>query len=221
MPCIWKIELLIFQVVSDKKIILVGYSGHGLVVADTALENNLNVIGYTEKSINEANPFMLEYFGNELNPDFKGWDLDVSFILGIGDNILREKIYKHILKNGKKVISLINSSSSISSFAAIGDGVFVNRNVTINAFAKIGSNVILNTGCIIEHECEIHDNVHIAPGAVLAGNVKVGSGSFIGANSVIKQGIEIGKNVIVGSGTVVLNDISDGNKIVGNPHRFI
>ena len=221
MPFIWKIELLISQVVSDKKIILVGYSGHGLVVADTALENNLNVIGYTEKSINEANPFMLKYLGNELNPDFKGWDLDVSFILGIGDNIIREKIYNHILKKGKKVISLINSSSSISSFAVIGDGVFVNRNVTINAFAKIGSNIILNTGCIVEHECDIQDNVHIAPGAVLAGNVKVGSGSFIGANSVIKQGVEIGKNVIVGAGTVVLSDISDGNKIVGNPHRFI
>ena len=221
MPFIWKIELLIFLVVSDKKIILVGYSGHGLVVADTAFENNLNVIGYTEESINEVNPFMLEYLGNESNPDFKGWDLDVSFILGIGDNLLREKIYKHILKNGKKVISLINSNSSISRFAVIGDGVFVNRNVTINALAKIGSNVILNTGCIVDHECEIQENVHIAPGAVLAGSVKVGSGSFIGANSFIKQGVVIGKNVIVGAGTVVLNDISDGNKIVGNPHRFI
>lgn len=221
MPCIWKIESLIYQVVSDKKIILVGYSGHGLVVADTALENNLNVIGYTEKSVKEENPFKLEYLGDESSPDFKGWDLDVAFILGIGDNILREKIYKHILKNGKKVISLISSSSSISTFAVIGGGVFINRNVTINAFAKIGSNVILNTGCIVEHECEIHENVHLAPGAVLAGNVKVGSGSFIGANSVIKQGVEIGKNVIIGAGTVVLNDISDGNKIVGNPHRFI
>jgi len=207
--------------VSDKKIILVGYSGHGLVVADTAFENNLDVIGYTEKSINNVNLFKLEYLGNESSPNFELWDLDVDFILGIGDNLLREKIYKHILKNGKKVITLINSSSSISNFAVIGDGVFINRNVTINTFAKIGSNVILNTGCIVEHECEIHDNVHIASGAVLAGNVKVGSGSFIGANSVIKQGIEIGKNVIVGAGTVVLNDISDGNKIVGNPQRFI
>ncbi len=206
---------------SDKKIILVGYSGHGLVVADTAFENNLNVIGYTEKSINEINPFKLEYLGDESSSDFKGWDLDVAFILGIGDNILREKIYNHVLSNGKKIISLINSMSSISSFAEIGDAVFINRNVSINAFAKIGSNVILNTGCIIEHECMIGDSVHIAPGAVLAGNVKVGSGSFIGANSVIKQGVEIGKNVIVGAGTVVLNNIYDGNKIVGNPSRFI
>ena len=206
---------------SDKNIILIGYSGHGLVVADTAFENNLNVIGYTEKSLNEANPFKLEYLGNESSPDFKGWDLDVGFVLGIGDNLLREKIYKNIIKKGKKVISLINSTSSISSFVLIGDGVFFNRNVIVNAMSSIGNNVILNTGCIIEHECEIHDNVHIAPGAVLAGNVKVGSGSYIGANSVIKQGVEIGKNVIVGAGTVVLNNISDGKKVVGNPNRFL
>ncbi len=206
---------------SDKKIILVGYSGHGLVVADTALENNLNLIGYTEKSVNEVNPFKLEYLGDESSLDFKGWGLDVAFILGIGDNILREKIYNQILENGKKVISLINSKCFISSFASIGEGVFINRNVSINAFAIIGSNVILNTGCIIEHECMIGDSVHIAPGAVLAGNVKVGSGSFIGANSVIKQGVEIGKNVIVGAGTVVLNDIPNEKKIVGNPSRFI
>jgi len=207
--------------VLDRNILLVGYSGHGLVVADTAFENNFNVIGYTEKSPNLSNPYKLEYFGDESNSIFKGWDLDVDFLLGIGDNILREKIYNLITQRGKKIISLVNSTSSISSYAIIGEGVFINRNVTINAFANVGNNVILNTGCIIEHECEIHDNVHIAPGAVLAGNVIVGSGTFIGANSVIRQGVEIGKNVVIGAGTVVLNNIPDGEKIVGNPHRFI
>jgi acetyltransferase EpsM len=207
--------------VSDRKIILVGYSGHGLVVADTAFENNLNVIGYTEKSANNVNPYKLEYLGNEASPNFDLWNLDVDFILGIGDNKIREYVYNLIIKRNKKVISVINTSASISSFATIGDGVFINRNVSINALVKIGDNVILNTGCIIEHDCVINNNVHIAPGAVLAGNVKVGSGTFIGANAVIKQGVEIGSNVIVGAGTVVLCNISNGSKIVGNPHRFI
>jgi acetyltransferase EpsM len=207
--------------VSDKKIILVGYSGHGLVVADTALENNLNIIGYTEKYINEVNPFNLEYLGDESSLDFKGWDLDVSFIIGIGDNVLREKIYKYIFKKGKKVISLINSTSSVSSFASIGNGTFINKNVSVNAFAKIGNNVILNTSCIIEHGCMIGDNAHIAPGAVLAGNVIVGERSFVGANSVVKQGVVIGKDVIIGAGSVVINNIPDSKKIAGNPSRMI
>jgi acetyltransferase EpsM len=207
--------------VSDKKIILVGYSGHGLVVADTAFENNLNVIGYTEKSVNNVNPFKLEYLGNESSLNFDLWNLDVDFILGIGDNKIREKVYNLIIKRNKKVISLINTSASISSFATIGDSVFINRNVSINALASIGNNVILNTGCIIEHECEVNENVHVAPGAVLAGNVRVGPGTFIGANAIVKQGVAIGENVIVGAGTIVLNDIPSGAKIVGNPNRFI
>lgn len=206
---------------SDRKIILVGYSGHGIVVADTAIENNLNVVGYTEKALNSTNPFKLEYLGDESNLDLKWWDLDVDFLLGIGDNKLRETIYNKIIQKGRKVTTLINSSASISKYSTIGEGVFINRNVSINTFAKIGKNVLLNTACVIEHECEIHDNVHIAPGAVLAGNVKVGDGTFIGANAVIKQGVKIGKNVIIGAGTIVLKDISDGKKIVGNPNRFI
>lgn len=221
MLCIWKIELLIYRVVSDKKIILVGYSGHGLVVADTALENKLNVIGYTEKSVNNTNHYKLDYLGDESSPNFDLWKLDVDFILGIGDNLLREKIFNLIVEKGKKVISLINSTAKISSFARIGEGVFINRNVTVNALANVGNNVILNTGCIIEHECDINDNVHVAPGAVIAGNVKIGTGTFIGANAVVKQGVIIGRNVIVGAGTVVLNDIPNGAKIVGNPNRFI
>ncbi len=205
----------------DRKVLLVGYSGHGIVVVDAALENNVKVIGYTEKAPKNTNLFKLEYFGDESNPDFIGWDLDVDFLLGIGDNHLRENIFNLIVQKGKKVITLIDSSSSISKYSVIGEGVFINRNVTINAFAKIGNNVILNTGCIIEHECEILENVHIGPGAVLAGNVIVGQGSFIGANAVVKQGVVIGKNVIVGAGTVVLNDIPNHKKIVGNPGKFI
>jgi len=207
--------------VCDKKIILIGYSGHGFVVADTALENQLNIIGYTERAISSSNPFHLDYLGNESDSDFLGWGMEVDFLIGLGDNSLREKIFKLVSSRGKKVCTLIHASSSISSFSEIGIGVFVNRNVSINAFAKIGNNVLLNTGCIIEHECIIGDSVHIAPGAVLAGNVEVGDRTFIGANSVIKQGVKIGKDVTVGAGSVVLENIPSGKRLVGNPTRFI
>ena len=54
----------------DKKIILIGYSGHGFVVADTALENQLNLVEYAEYSIVQNNPFQLSYAGNESDNDF-------------------------------------------------------------------------------------------------------------------------------------------------------
>lgn len=205
----------------DKKIILIGYSGHAYVVADIAIENQYKIIGYTEKSKVQNNPFNLNYAGYENETDFFDNKNEVGFIIGIGDNSIRERIYNLISSKNVEVITLISNTASISHSARIDSGTFINRNVTINAFAKIGKNVILNTACIIEHECEISDSVHIAPGAVLAGNVFVGQRSFIGANSVIKQGVKIGNDVIVGAGTVVVSDIPDGKKVVGNPNRYI
>lgn len=205
----------------DKKIILIGYSGHGFVVADTAIENQLKLVEYSENLIVQNNPFHLNYGGNESDNDFFVKNKEVKYLIGIGDNIIRERIYNQIVEKQGEIVTLISQSASVSKTASIGNGTFVNRNVSINAFAKIGKNVILNTACIIEHDCEIADSVHIAPGAVLAGNVTVGERSFIGANSVIKQGVIIGKDVIVGAGTVVLKNISDGKKIVGNPSRYI
>ena len=213
--------MLIFQAVLDKKVILIGYSGHAYVVADIAIENQYEIIGYTEKIRVQNNPFNLNYAGYEREIDFFENKKEAGFIIGIGDNLIREKIYNLITSKDAEITTLISNTASISKSARIGKGTFVNRNVSINALAIVGSNVILNTACIIEHECEISDSVHIAPGAVLAGNVFIGERSFIGANSVVKQGVKIGKDVIIGAGSVVISDVPDGKKIVGNPSRYI
>jgi sugar O-acyltransferase (sialic acid O-acetyltransferase NeuD family) len=207
--------------VLDKKIILIGYSGHGFVVADTAIENQLNLVEYAENSIVQNNPFHLNYAGNECDNNFFEKNKETKYLIGIGDNTIREKIYNLIIEKQCEIVTLISQSASISKTASIGNGTFVNKNVAINALAKVGKNVILNTACVIEHDCVIGGSVHIAPGAVLAGNVYVGDRSFIGANAVVKQGVVIGKDVIVGAGSVVINDIPDGKKIAGNPTRVI
>jgi sugar O-acyltransferase (sialic acid O-acetyltransferase NeuD family) len=207
--------------VSGEKIILIGYSGHGFVVADTAIENNLPLFEYAEKSERINNPFHLHFVGNEISFDFFAKNNNSKFLIGIGDNNIRERIYNLIIENHREIVTLINKSASISKTAIIGDGTFINKNVSVNANSKIGKNVILNTACVVEHDCFIADSVHIASGAVLAGNVTIGERSFIGANSVIKQGVEIGKDVQVGAGTVVLTNLPNGIKVVGNPSRVI
>ena len=206
---------------SDKKIILVGYSGHAYVVAETILENDYELIGYSEKEESTSNPYNLSYLGFENEESFVGWSSDVSFAIGIGDNKIRQIAARLIEARGKTIETIIHKSSHLSKNVSIGCGTFINKNVVVNAFATIGKNVILNTGCIIEHECVLSDSVHIAPGAVLAGNVTIGERTFIGANSVIKQGIVIGKDVIIGAGTVLISDVPDGKKVVGNPGRII
>lgn len=205
----------------DKKIILAGYSGHGFVVAEAAQLSNLPLKYYAEINQLEINPFDLEYIGFENDLLFEGWNEEFDFILGIGDNTIRQKVAKLIKAKNRNILNVINPTASISKKIILGDGNFIARNVSINPLVSIGSYCILNTGCVIEHECSLGDGVHVAPGAILAGNVKIESGSFIGANAVIKQGIHIGKNVIIGAGAIVLKDVVDNKTVAGNPAKDI
>lgn len=205
----------------DNEIILVGYSGHGFVVAEAAESMGLHLKYYSERNELDANPYQLEYLGFEGSESFKGWSMNAGFIVGIGDNHIREKVSKLILSKNKSLLNTIHITSLVARNAKLGSGNFIARNVSVNPLVEIGNFCILNTGCIVEHECIVKDSAHIAPGAVLAGNVEVGERTFIGSNAVVKQGVKIGNDVIVGAGSVVLRDIPDHKKVVGNPSREI
>ena len=99
---------------SDKEVILVGYSGHAYVVADSILDNGLNIAGYSDKEEANLNPYSLTYLGFEKESDFIGWIKDIPFVLGIGDNKLRQNIANLIEKKGKAVQTIIDKTAVIS-----------------------------------------------------------------------------------------------------------
>ena len=154
----------------DNKSVIIGYSGHAYVVAESYISNGSKISFYADLKESQKNPFDLAYLGFESNPNFKGWDVTLKYILGIGDNNLRENVAKLILSKSNILENVIDPYAVISKSTNIGNGVFASKGVLVNAFSTIGSFTILNTGCIIEHECEIGIAAHIAPGAVLAGS---------------------------------------------------
>ncbi len=139
----------------ENKTVIVGYSGHAYVVAESYIANGGSISFYADLKEATQNPFDFAYLGLESDPNFKGWDVSFKYILGIGDNYLREKAAKLILSNSNILENVIDPHAVISNSANIGNGVFASKGVLVNAFSKIGSFTILNTGCIIEHECEI------------------------------------------------------------------
>ena len=203
------------------KRVIIGYSGHSYVVLDAAKKAEMHVDAYTEKEKRLQNPFLLDYLGFEGDENFEGWNNGFEFILGIGDNLVREKVAQLIVSKKEVLRSIIHPSTIIGSHVEIGNGSFIAAGALINPLVSIGKAVIINTGAIIEHECQIGNSVHIAPGTVLAGNVKVGDRSFIGSNTAIKEGVEIGNDVVIGQGSVILNDVKSKSKVVGNPGRLL
>lgn len=199
-------------------IAIIGYSGHSFVVLDAANQMGLDVEYYCERNQVSLNPFEINYLGDEGSESFN-WNSVDKFILGIGDNRIRQKVADIILSNKKTILNVVHPSSVISNYATFGTGNFIAPSVIVNALAKIADNCILNTRCVVEHECIIESGAHIAPGTVLAGNVTVGENSFIGANSVVKQGVKIGNGVTIGAGSVVIKDIPDNEIWAGNPAK--
>lgn len=197
---------------------LLGYSGHGLVVAEALRLCGISAIAYADKQAADNDPFGLTYAGFEHGATFP-WEQFEYFALGMGDNALRVRVAQNVIQRGKKLYTVIHPNASAAADLKIAEGSFVARNVAINPVVQIGKYCIINTGAIIEHECLIGDGVHVAPGAVLAGNVQLADGVFVGANAVVKQGIRIGQNAVIGAGSVVLSDVPDNTTIVGNPGR--
>lgn len=207
---------------NNKSVILIGYSGHGFVVADSLIASGWNIVGYCDAREKQENPFKLNYLGKESDKSALEHLKAFGCFISIGDNRIRKRLYDFVINKGNiRLVNVIHPSSVVSNYSTIKDAILIAPNATINALSIIGKGAICNTACVIEHECKIGDFVHIAPGATLAGNVTVGEKSFIGANAVVKQGVKIGKNVTVGAGCVVVKNIPDNLTVIGNPARIL
>jgi len=200
------------------KIIIIGYSGHSYVCIDNARLNNYEVIGYCDSEEKIINPFQIKFLGDETTIFDK--ENKYHTFIGIGDNVIREKIYTNIKTN---YINLFHPKSiiAIDTKITLDSNIIINAGATVNPLTYIEEGVIVNTNAIIEHECYLSSFCHVAPGVVWAGNVKIGKRSFIGANSVVKQGISIGKDVTIGAGSVIINNVPDNATVVGNPGKII
>jgi sugar O-acyltransferase (sialic acid O-acetyltransferase NeuD family) len=205
----------------NRKIVLIGYSGHAYVVYDILTRMGKIVSGYFDKKVAAENPFNLEYMGEENAENIIRKTVGYDYFISIGDNKIRRSIFESLSGKLQLPVNAIDPSAVISSKIIMGSGVMVGAGAILNSMAEIGDGVICNSGMIIEHECKIGKFTHLAPGCIVAGNVEVGENTFIGAGVVIKQNIKIGRDVIIGAGTVVIKDVPDGTKVVGNPQRYI
>ena len=135
-----------------------------------------------------------------------------EFIVGIGDNSLRYKVFNRIF-DANTALSLFDARAIVNRSAQIGVGSFCAAGSIIQNNAVIGENCIINTGAIIEHDCIVGAHSHIGPGSTLCGHVSIGEKTLIGAGSVVLPGIQIGSNCIIGAGCVVTKNIEQGSTV--------
>ncbi len=195
-----------------KKLIILGASGHGKVVAEIALLNGYRDIVFLDddESIEECAGFPVVGTTKEVK------NIDGDRFVAIGDSSVRERLQHEI-----ETVTLIHPNSVISRRVSIGKGTVVMPGAVINSDTVIGEGCIVNTLASIDHDCEVADYCHIAVGAHLCGTVKIQKGVWIGAGATVCNNIEICCSSTVGAGAVVVSNIVSAGTYVGVPAKRI
>lgn len=203
-----------------KKMIIAGAGGHGLElyqvliqqgVADSDIyffDNDREKL--SKKEINGKGIF-------EESEIVKHLKNDPRFLLGVGNPIIREKLFYYFGSIGGKYVGLncttsVNSRILIDNFDAFPFS-FVGPSV------RIGKGVLINTRAHVHHECSIGDFSEIGPGSMLLGASKIGSKCRIGAGAILLPGVRLGDEVIVGAGAIVTKSVMEKSVLVGIPAK--
>ncbi|MCD4711902.1 MAG: acetyltransferase [Clostridiales bacterium] len=202
------------------KLIIIGASGHGKVVADIAIKmNKWQSIAFLDDDESIKTSMGLEVIGR--TADAFTYKDDADFFVAIGNNAVREKLQEKLIDEELNVVSLIHPSSVIGTDVEISMGTAVMAGVVINSSSKIGKGCIINTSSSLDHDNIIEDYVHISPGVRTAGSIGIGKGTWLGIGSVVSNNVNICSGCKVGAGAVVVKDITESGTYVGVPVRRV
>jgi len=200
-----------------QKLVICGCGGHSKVVSEVAESIGFKEITYIDQN-NDEGYFLGRTKVKNIRENYSGY-----FFIAIGDNFLRENIYKQFLQDHKsaKSVTLIHPSSVISKRSEIKGGSVVMPLAVVNTDCNIGKGVIINTSSVVEHDAKLMDFSSLAPNSAVGGRAIIGERTAISIGANIKHGVKIGNDVVVGASSCVLNDLEPNIVSYGIPAKFI
>ena len=199
------------------RLVIVGASGHGKVIADIAKLNGYNDIVFLDD--NEAVDECAGYPVIGRSCDFA--KVEKNVVIAIGNAKIRSRIQEQYESRGFYPVTLIHPNATVADSAQIGVGSVIMAGAVINPYAKLGKGCIVNTCASVDHDCVLGDYVHVAVGAHLCGTVEVGAYTWIGAGATVSNNVSVCPECIIGAGAVVVRDIVEAGTYVGVPARRV
>jgi len=134
-----------------------------------------------------------------------------SVFVAIGDNAIREKIYRQL--RGHDFPALIDPSAQVSPTTEFRHGTYIACEAVVSVGTEIGKFVIINARAGVGHDSKVGDFSNISPGVSLSGHTVIGDHVSMGANSCTASGVKVGAGATVVCGTPVLKDIESGTTL--------
>ena len=199
-------------------LVIFGTGGHAISVANVALS-----AGYKIKHFVDKYKKGFDLLGYSIITDIDELDnfYNFNFAIAVGDNYIRERIYKELVLKIPNLVfpALVHSSAVISFFAEVGAGTVVMPKAVIGPNSKVGKFCLINTNASIDHDCVMFDYSSLAPSAATGGAVTIGYRSSICIGASIKQGLIIGDDCIVGANSYLNKDLPNNQVAYGTPAK--
>ena len=181
------------------KLLIVGAGGFGRVTLEHAIKDfDCSFVDDGKPIGEEINGIKVVGGVNELPSLFTEYK---NIVLSIGNNKIREKVYKLAKEIGYSFPCIVDKSAYISPYASVGDGCVILNNVVIQNGSKVGNASILNPGVEVHHDSSVGNFCCIYTNSVIRTYAKV------------EDSVKIGSNVTIKNESVVYNDIDDGETI--------
>lgn len=188
-----------------ERLLLVGAGGFGRVVSEHAVHK------YNCAFVDDGFSIGTEVCGlpviggigdlKNLFPEFH------KLIVTIGNNELREKIYKTAEELGYEFPNIICESAYISPYAKVGKGCVILNNVVIQNNSEVGDGVILNPGVEIHHDSQVGNYALIYTNSVIRTFATVGDRAWIGSTLTIGNEVVISDDVKIPNGKSIEKEV--------------
>ena len=198
-----------------RRLVIIGASGHGKVIADIAKKLGYSEIVFLDddESVHECSGYPVLGRSSEVGT------IEADVIVGIGNAGVRERIQKSI--SNEKLTTLIHPDAVIAEDVVVGKGTVIMAGAVVNPGARIGKGCIVNTCSSVDHDCNVGNYVHIAVGSHLCGTVTVGNSTWVGAGAIVSNNVGICSDCMIGAGAVIVKNIDLAGTYIGNPARKI
>jgi len=201
---------------------ILGASGHGKVIADTAALNpKWQKISFFDDAWPDTDSEMPWPVVGKTNSLLQALDQFSGVVIGIGNNAIRQQKHNLLVEYNAPIVSIVHPRAYISPFVTLGVGTVAFACAVVNIHCSIGLSCIVNTAATIDHDCRLADFSHASPGSHLGGGVEVGERSWIGIGSSVKQCVIIGSDVVVGAGAAVVKSLPNNQVVAGVPAKLL
>lgn len=195
------------------RLLIIGASGHGKVIADIAVKCGYKDIVFLDDNENVKECAGFPVVGKVADAT----NMEDDKIVAIGNSEIREKIQSKL----SNLVTLIHPNAVVSRRVEIGEGTVIMAGAVINFDVIIGKGCIINTGASVDHDCKIEDFVHVSVGAHVAGTASIGRNTWVGAGATVSNNVSICGHCMIGAGAVVINNLAKPGTYVGIPVRMM